>query len=157
MKKVTLISTSLVVALTACAQWNTDKSPIQVTSTLGAFQPKAALTADGKNVYILANCKNGGRWSSLLFFPSSTTSGQRRNALFGKSGLDVSNHKSPSWNSDYSLVITSDNCAVLSNADSRTEDSEVLDRYETFTPVWYKIGQNKDISLGIWWSGLEWS
>ena len=52
MKKVTLISTSLVVALTACAQWNTDKSPIQVTSTFDCRW---------KNVYILANCKNGGR------------------------------------------------------------------------------------------------
>ena len=48
MKKVTLICTTLAVALTASAQWNSDKNPIQVTSTLGAFQPKAALTSDGK-------------------------------------------------------------------------------------------------------------
>ena len=149
MKKVFLISTSLVVALTACAQWNTDKSPIQVTSTLGAFQPKAALTADGKMFISWRTAKTVEGEALCYSFPHLQLLDKEGNALFGKSGLDVSNHKSPFWNSDYSLVITSDNCAVLSNADSRTEDSEILDRYDTFTPVWYKIGQNKDFLWGF--------
>lgn len=149
MKKVTLICTTLAVALTASAQWNSDKNPIQVTSTLGAFQPKAALTSDGKMFVSWRTAKAVEGGAVCYAFPHLQLLDRDGNALFGKSGLDVSNHKSPSWCSDYSLIVTSDNCAVLSNADSRTEESEVLDCYQTFTPVWYKIGQNKDFLWGF--------
>ena len=127
MKKVTLICTTLAVALTASAQWNSDKNPIQVTSTLGAFQPKAALTSDGKMFVSWRTAKAVEGGAVCYAFPHLQLLDRDGNALFGKSGLDVSNHKSPSWCSDYSLIVTSDNCAVLSNADSRTEESEVLE------------------------------
>lgn len=148
MKRFTLVFAAMAAALTASAQWNTDSNPVQIGTAKITNQPQVALTKDGK-MYI--SWRSSARVGDALCysFPHLQLLDKDGKCLFGESGLEVSDHKSPSWCSDYTLAVTSDGSAVLSNADSRAEDSEALERYEAFTPVWYKISQDQDFLWGL--------
>lgn len=148
MKRFTLASAAIAAALTASAQWNTGNTPVQIGTAVGTNSPIAALTSDGK-MYI--SWRSSARVGDALCysFPHLQLLDKDGKVLFGEKGLDISDHKSPSWNSTYSLAVTSDGCAIVSNADSRAEESEELERYNAFTPVWYKIDQNQDYVWGL--------
>lgn len=144
MKRFTLISAAIAATLTASAQWNVDNNPVVLSGTeTGQIQPKVALTKDGKMYLAWRTAGTSGK-ALCYSFPHLQLLDKDGNALFGVNGLAVSEHRSPSWNSDYSLVATSDGCAIISNADSRSEEAEDLERYNTFTPVWYKIDQEQN-------------
>lgn len=150
MKKFTLMCAALATAMAASAQWNTDNTPVKIGTATKTIQPKVALTKDGK-MYISwrSSAKVG---NALCYaFPHLQLLDKDGYVQFGANGLDVSDHRSPSYNSDYSLVATSDGCAIVSNADSRTEEAggEDLERYSTFTPVWYKIDQAQEYVWGL--------
>lgn len=148
MKKITLMCAALATAMAANAQWNTDKYPVQFGDA-GAFNnPKVALTQDGKMFVSWRSSAIAG--NALCYsYPHLQLIDKDGKLLFGKNGLAISDHKSPSWNSDYSLVATSDGCAIVSNADSRTEESEDLEYYNAFVPVWYKIDQEQNYIWGL--------
>ena len=148
MKRFTLASVALAAAITASAQWNTDNNPVQIGTATKTSSPMVAMTQDGK-MYI--SWRSSARVGNALCysFPHLQLLDKDGKVLFGPNGLDVANHKSPSWCSTYSLVVTSDGCAVLSNADSRSEEAEELDRYNAFTPVWYKINQDQEYVWGL--------
>lgn len=149
MKRFTLISAAIAATLTASAQWNVDNNPVVLSGTeTGQIQPKVALTKDGKMYLAWRTAKSSGK-ALCYSFPHLQLLDKDGNALFGVNGLAVSEHRSPSWNSDYSLVATSDGCAIISNADSRSEEAEDLERYNAFTPVWYKIDQEQNFVWGL--------
>lgn len=149
MRRFTLLSLAMAAAITASAQWNTNSNPVVLTGDgQGTHSPKVVLTNDGK-MYIAwrTAAKVGG--ALCYAFPHLQLLDKDGNAMFGKDGLAVSTHVSPSWTSDYSLAATPDGCAIISTADSRSEESDSLDRYNTFTPVWYKIDQEQDYVWGL--------
>lgn len=149
MKRFTLISAAIAATLTASAQWNVDNNPVVLSGTeTGQIQPKVALTKDGKMYLAWRTAKSSGK-ALCYSFPHLQLLDKDGNALFGVNGLAVSEHRSPSWNSDYSLVATSDGCAIISNADSRSEEAEDLELYNNFTPVWYKIDQEQNFVWGL--------
>lgn len=135
MKRFTLISAAIAATLTASAQWNVNNNPVVLSGTeTGQIQPKVALTKDGKMYLAWRTAAKSGK-ALCYSFPHLQLLDKDGNALFGVNGLAVSEHKSPSWSSEYSLVATSDGCAIISNADSRSEEAEDLERYNNFTPV----------------------
>lgn len=149
MKRFTLALAAMALALTASAQWNVDNNPVLLSGTeLGQIQPKVALTKDGKMYIAWRTHKSTGK-ALCYSYPHLQLLDKDGNALFGENGLAVSDHRSPSWNSDYSLAVTSDGSAIISNADSRSEEAEDLERYNTFTPVWYKIDQSQNFVWGL--------
>lgn len=148
MKRFTLASAAIAVALTASAQWNKDNTPVQIGTAVGTDSPIAALTSDGKMYVSWRSAAKVG--NALCYsFPHLQLLDKDGNVLFGEKGLDISDHKSPSWNSTYSLAVTPDGCAIVSNADSRAEETEDLNKYSAFTPVWYRIDQNQEYLWGL--------
>lgn len=149
MRRFTLLGMAMALAVTASAQWNTTSEPVLLSGDVqGTHSPKVVLTKDGKMYIAWRTAAKVG--NALCYaFPHLQLIDKDGNAMFGKNGLEVSKHVSPSWTSDYSLVATSDGCAVVSTADSRSEESDSLDRYNTFTPVWYKIDQEQNYLWGL--------
>ena len=148
MKRFTLICAAMAAAITASAQWNTDKNPVQIGNATKTNSPQAVLTKDGKMFVSWRSSAKVGQ-ALCYSFPHLQLVDKDGKVMFGEAGLDVATHKSPSWNSAYTLAVTPDGSAILSNADSRSEESEDLERYNNFTPVWYKISQDQEYQWGI--------
>lgn len=127
----------------AMAQWNTKAEAVTLASTDRSLSgARVAFTSDGKMYMSYTEGTDDGFKLYLQLFD------QDGNKLFGDEGLLVDGHKSPSWRSDYTLCVTSDDCAVLTFADSRAEEGQDVDRYRDFQPVIYKISQNKEFLFG---------
>lgn len=148
MKRFTLICAAMAAAITASAQWNTDKNPVQIGNATKTNSPQAVLTEDGK-MYV--SWRSSARVGNALCysFPHLQLLDKDGKVMFGESGLDVATHKSSSWNSAYTLAVTPDGSAIQSNADARSIEAEDLDVYNNFTPVWYKISQDQEFQWGI--------
>ena len=70
----------------------------------------------------------------------------------------VNDHATPTWWSTYSLCVASDGSAIVTVADSRTEESGLTedgDSPQTFTPAIYKVSQEGDFLWGL--DGIEYT
>ncbi|MDO4160581.1 MAG: hypothetical protein Q4D41_09010 [Prevotellaceae bacterium] len=145
MKKFTsLFFAALALSTTANAQWNTDKNPVLVSGQVeGLDGPMMVRTDDGKTFFAWSDWTSEG---FKLYMQCFDADGNKK---FGDSGLLVDDHKSPSWRSDFSLASTSDNCAVVSFADSRSEEGQITSGFSAFQPVFYKVDQDQNFLWGI--------
>lgn len=145
MKKIsTLFALALACCSTASAQWNTDNTPFLVSGKYTkAEDPKMGRTTDGKT-YIAWRVLTNRQFKYYLQMLDKDG-----NIKFGADALTVDNHKSPSWGSEWSLAVTDDGCAVVSLADSRTEDDSTTLSNNTFIPAYYKIDAEQNYLWGL--------
>lgn len=156
----------------ALAQWNTNATPkllfgleytdpvtgeVKTGGDYYACSPKVARTPDKKT------------WISWKTWGSKMVNGQKTPAvrtylqLLDRDGVAqfdepimVNDHISPTWWSSYGLSVAADGSAIVTVADSRTEDDSFVDEGyspQTFTPAIYKIDQEGNFLWGL--DGIE--
>lgn len=132
------------------AQWNTNNVPVTFFDTVGKGEfygcnPKVARTKDGKTwiSYIIYEYDYS---TGLELFLGYHTYLQLIDAngvkQFPDPGIKVNDYMTPSWNSDYGLAVASDGSALVTVADSRSNEDQV------FHPAIYKIGQDGSFQWG---------
>ena len=173
MKKLySLLFVALATTGTATAQWNTNATPKLLfgleytdpvtgeTKTGGdyyACKPKAVRTPDKKTwiswktgrSFELNGATHSGECTYLQLLDRDG------NAMFDEPIL-VNDHTTPSWWSEYALCVAADGSAIVTVADSRSEEAEMPDSVRsgsTFTPAIYKVDQEGNFLWGL--DGVE--
>lgn len=137
------------------AQWNKNATPVQIfdasssESDYYGSSPEFRRTADGKtwmSYKIWKNDENGqSKVSTYLQLLDADG-----NKVFADPGILVNDHNTPTWWSYNGLAVTSDGCAVVTVADSRSEKFDsALGRYLAFQPAIYKIDQEGNFLWGL--------
>ena len=157
---------------TAFAQWNTNATPKCIFSTtyvdketgetkVGgdyyACEPMVARTADKKTwmawktsrAFELNGAIHSGECTYLQLL-------DRDGVPQFEEPILVNDHVTPSWWSKYALCVAADGSAIVTVADSRTEEAN-MDKEErngqTFTPAIYKVDQEGNFLWGL--DGVE--
>lgn len=146
MKKTsTLFALALGVASTACAQWNTTNEPVLVSGERMVYDgsSKSCRTADGKTFIAMPDMS----WSGFQYYVQALD--KDGNLCFPDGGLEVDGYASPTWRSAFDLVPTTDNCVVMSCADSRIEELPDSTAGTAFVPAFYKIDIDQNFLWGL--------
>ena len=143
--------------LPAFSQWNTNATPTCIYDATGhgdyyACNPKAVRTADKKT------------WISWRTSGRKEVNGIGRGAvctylqLLDKDGvpqfsepIQVNDHVTPSWWSEYGLQVAADGSAIVTVADGRAEEAFMSDDQDIvyhFSPAIYKIDQQGNFLWG---------
>jgi len=172
MKKITtLLALAFAAATPAMAQWNTNATPNCIFSTTYtdengntktggdyyACSPKVARTADKKTWLMWktwgAKLVNGVKAPAVRSFLQLLD--RDGNPQF-EEPIMVNDHITPSYWSECALLAAPDGSAIVTVADSRTEDDTFADANAspyTFTPAIYKIDQEGNFLWGL--DGVE--
>lgn len=132
-------------AMTASAQWNTTNEPLLVSGTHMPYDgaSRSCRTADGKT--FIAFCDMS--WSGFQYYMQALD--KEGNLCFTDNGIEVNGHASPSWRSDFDVVPTTDNCVVLTCADSRSEELPDSTSGYDFVPAIYKLDIDQNFLWGL--------
>jgi len=146
----------------AYAQWNTNATAKCIFSTANqgidyATSVLAARTSDKKT------------WIAWKSWETKEINGIKRSAvrtylqLLDREGVTqfdepimVNDHITPTWWSKYALAVANDGSAIVTVADSRSEEADFPDTQDhasTFTPAIYKISQEGEFLWGL--DGVE--
>ncbi len=171
MKKYLSLLLLLMAAAPAMAQWNTNATPSCIFSTTYvdeagetktggdyyACSPKAARTAD-KKTWIAWKT-----WGRKMVNGEPTVAVRTYLQLLDRDGnpqfdepIMVNDHITPTYWSEYALLAAPDGSAIVTVADSRTEDETYVDEGTSpgsFTPAIYKIDQEGNFLWGL--DGVE--
>ena len=156
---------------TAMAQWNTNANPKVLIST--TYVDEDGETRTGGDYYAcspkVARTPDKKTWVAWRTWGSKIINGERIPAtrtflqLIDRDGVPqfaepimVNDHISPTWWSEYALCVAPDGSAIVTVADSRTEDDTYVNEGyspQTFTPAIYKIDQEGNFLWGL--DGIE--
>ncbi len=174
MKKLySLLLLALAAAAPAHAQWNTNATPVCIYST--TYVDENGETKQGGDYYactpMVARTPDKKTWISWKTWTNKTVNGVKASAvrtylqLLDRDGVPqfsepilVNDHITPTWWSKYALCVASDGSAIVTVADSRTENESIVsEEYvpSTFTPAIYKIDQEGNFLWGL--DGIEYS
>lgn len=150
MKRIFTLSALAMAAMTSFAQWNTGTKPVAIIDCPAdkdyyACSPMAARTADGKTWISYKMWEENGVHTYVQLLD--------RNGVkqFDGLGIKVNDYQTPTWWSEYRLAVAGDGSALVSVADSRSEEieeGEGVRGYE-FQPAVYKIGQDGSFLWGL--------
>ena len=161
-KLFTLLLMAAGTAGNASAQWNTGATPVCIqpqltTSDYEVCTPKMARTADKKTWIAwkswkvkMVNGINGSSVRTLLQLLDIDGKPQFAEPIV------INDHLTPTWWSEYALCVAPDGSAIITVADSRTEEDTYVDNSDspqTFTPAIYKIDQQGNFLWGL--DGVE--
>ena len=167
-----LVLLSLVTAIPASAQWNTNATPkllfgleytdpvtgeVKIGGDYYACNPMAVRTPDKKTWLSWKTSRsleiNGvSRYGECTYLQLLDRDGKPQ----FEEPILVNDHVTPSWWSKYALCVAPDGSAIVTVADSRCEENamEGEDRKgKTFTPAIYKIDQEGNFLWGL--DGVE--
>ena len=172
MKKLyALILMALAGTVSASAQWNTNATPKCIYST--TYVDELGVTHTGGDYYacspIVARTADKKTWIAWKTWENKMVNGVKASAvrtflqLLDRDGVPqfdepimVNDHITPSYWSKCALCVAPDGSAIITVADSRTEDETFNDpEYSpsTFTPAIYKIDQEGNFLWGL--DGVE--
>lgn len=120
--------------------WGTLSAPETIYSPgVEVAMMKASRTTDGKTYISWLQWSEGGVGRGYDVHLQLLD--ENGNPVWGDKGIVVETRLNPSWTDEYSLVSTPDGCAVVSWADSRSEEVSGADSGTLHEPVLYKINQ----------------
>jgi len=173
MKKLyALITLALAGITTASAQWNTNATPKCIFSTT-YVDAETGETKTGGDYYacnpMVARTPDKKTWISWKTARSFELNGATHSGectylqLLDRDGVPqfdepilVNDHVTPSWWSKYALCVAADGSAIVTVADSRTEEATLTAderNGHTFTPAIYKVDQEGNFLWGL--DGVE--
>ena len=155
----------------ALAQWNTNATPVCIYST--TYVDENGETKTGGDYYatnvMVARTPDKKTWLAWKTWGRKIVNDQSVTAvrtylqLLDRDGVPqfekpimVNDHMTPTWWSTYSLCVASDGSAIVTVADSRTEEAtwvEMGNSAFTFTPAIYKVDQEGNFLWGL--DGVE--
>lgn len=139
------------------AQWNNNATPIQIFDATGksdyyGTSPEFARTKDGKTwiSYKIWKSDESNPDSTLkvsTYLQLLDADGKKQ---FADPGILVNDYNTPTWWSYNGLAVSSDGCAIVTVADSRSETyNPSQGRYFSFQPAIYKIDQEGNFLWGL--------
>lgn len=147
-KKIISLFCAVICVSIAKAQWVSDVNTNTLISESGRLfcaSVKAAETTNG-NIFVswLSYEYEGGDENSQGMTKLQLLD-KDGNAIWEPGGRYVSTHPTATWSSDFSMVTTPDNCAVIAFSDSRT-DPQGKNHFKTYV---YKIDQAGKFLWGL--------
>ena len=173
MKRIlSILALAMAAVSPALAQWNTNATP-KLLFGLEYTDPVTGETKTGGDYYACEplavrtpDKKTWLSWKTSRSFELNDTihAGECTYLqLLDRDGVPqfdepilVNDHVTPSWWSKYALCVASDGSAIVTVADSRTEEETIADEErngQTFTPAIYKIDQEGNFLWGL--DGVE--
>lgn len=149
-KKIILLLFAVICTGVANAQWVNDitsNTQISESGKLFCAHAKAAEAPNG-NVFVSWLSYEGAGTGDDVYSQAMTKLqllDKNGKALWENGDLYISKHPTASWSSDFSMITTSDNCAIIAFSDSRTDPTSK----QHFKSYIYKIDQNGDFLWGI--------
>lgn len=159
-----LVILALAFCASANAQWNTSATPAQFINAnnqgdYSVCSPKFARTSDGKTWISYKTWDSHKVNDSTYYFDGVHTylqllDANGRTVFADPISLNAS-YKTPSWWSDYGLAVDKDGNAIVTVADSRSEevpdsiDPSDYSSHQAFQPAIYKVDQNGNLLWGL--------
>lgn len=150
MKKIISLLCAVICVGMAKAQWTDDVTANTLISESGKFfcaHAKASEAPNG-NIFVSWLSYEGVGQGDDVFSQGMTKLqllDKNGKALWENGGIYVSKNTTASWSSDFSMVTTSDNCAIIAFSDCRT-DPITKNQFKTYV---YKIDQEGHFLWGL--------
>ena len=145
----TLTASMLVAATCFCAHadWGTAANPGLLIDHANMYGIETASAPDGSTYVVWTRWSEAG--ANEGFTLHAQLLDQQGNKMWGDDGILIDDHITPSWYSNWNIVVTPESELVVSWADARSEEgTDVGGHYEAQDPVLYKLSKEGKMLWG---------
>lgn len=133
-KSLATATLAIVSAFGVNAEWGGLDNPGVLIDKADMYDVKTSAASDGSTyvVWTRGRVEKGYSLHAQLLDPQG-------NKMWGEDGILVDDHTTPSWYSNWNIVVTPTDELVISWADARSEEGTDVEKYLAQDPVLYKL------------------